>query len=154
MMHLQIKYLLGVFLLGFIGCTTKNQGNKIESRNSDYDMDIVNIRKNAQDDSVKIDFIASTSIDFGSIRAGDTVKRVFVYKNLGGKPFVIHGAMASCGCTVAYYNEQPLEVGGVDSISVVFISDEKMKGFKSKVVTIDCNSPLSPFLLTLRGRIE
>ena len=146
-MENEYKILLWTILL-FIGLTGCNQKHK--DKNNEYNLEF----KNVQNDSVKIEFITNTTINIGSVKIGDTIKRVFKYKNVGQHPFLIYNAEATCGCTVAYFNDSPLPVGKTDSISGIFVSDEHMKGFVNKVVTVNSNSPLSPFLLTFYGRVE
>ena len=139
-----------LLFIGLITCKKKDQGKNIETRNFQYNLD----DKNTPNDSVKIEFISNTTIDIGYVKVGDTIKRVFKYKNIGDSPFLIHSAEATCGCTVAYFNDQPLPKGKIDSITGVFVSDEHMLGFINKVITVRSNSPLSPFLFTLYGRVD
>lgn len=138
-------------LLFLTGCTSNDKTQQGELENKTY---LIGIKDNTLNDSVKIKFKSSTTIDFGKIKVGDTVRRVFTFENIGKKPFLINSATATCGCTVAYFNVHPIAVGMTDSIVATFISDGNMNGHQSKVVTVDCNSPLSPFLLTMNGIIE
>jgi hypothetical protein len=140
-----------LYLIILTGCVSKSEIGQDKSKNTTY---LIGTRANPQNKTVKVEFKSGTTINFGKIKAGDTVKKVFIYKNIGERPFIIKSAIATCGCTVAYFNERPLEVGKTDSIISTYISDESMIGYQSKVVTINYNSPLSPLLLTMNGRVE
>lgn len=101
-----------------------------------------------------IKLLDATTFNFGNIEAGDTVIHKFLFTNTGSQPLIIASADATCGCTVAYFNKQPIGAGKTDSIVATFISSKKMVGFQSKVVTVKCNSSASPFLLTMYGRVK
>lgn len=101
-----------------------------------------------------IKFTDATTINFGEIPAGDTIRHKFYFTNTGDQPLIINSAEASCGCTVAYFNKQPIVPGATDSIVATFASTAAMKGYQNKTITVACNTPQSPILLTMYGRVK
>lgn len=53
-----------------------------------------------------------TSHNFGTFSENDpVVSCVFTFTNVGDAPLVIHQAVASCGCTVPEYTQEPVLPG-------------------------------------------
>ena len=54
----------------------------------------------------EISWMGGTVYDFGKIKEADGVAtHRFVFRNTGGEPFVVLGAVGRCGCTTATYSE-------------------------------------------------
>ncbi|HLX93601.1 MAG TPA: DUF1573 domain-containing protein [Puia sp.] len=86
-----------------------------------------------------IEWLDSTSRDFGRISEGQKLEVSFRFRNSGEKPLVIASVRPSCGCTVA---EQPAEAivpGKVGVIRAVFDS-EKHVGTNHKSLLVLANT--------------
>lgn len=105
------------------------------------------------DSASKLEFTGSPNFDFGTIKVGDKVSRAFYFKNVGGSPLVIESVITPCGCTVANFNKQAIAPNKTDSIVTVFTAYSEMLGTQNKTITVNFNSPSSPKLLTLYGKV-
>ncbi|MDR3714114.1 MAG: DUF1573 domain-containing protein [Puia sp.] len=101
-----------------------------------------------------IQMIDTPVFNIGTLTAGQKVKHVFRFRNIGKGPLVIFSATATCGCTVADYSKSPVLVNNEDSITAYFDSGLSGKGLLNKVVTVMSNSRTSPDLLTLIGNVK
>lgn len=77
--------------------------------------------------------------DFGTIKEGDVVEKIFEFENTGEAPLIISSATASCGCTVPEWPKEPIAVGEKGKIKVKFNSKGK-PGVQNKTVTITANT--------------
>lgn len=77
--------------------------------------------------------------DFGAIKEGDVVEKIFTFENTGDAPLIISSATASCGCTVPVWPKEPIAVGESGEIKVRFDSKNK-PGVQNKTVTITANT--------------
>ncbi|MFC5409637.1 DUF1573 domain-containing protein [Larkinella bovis] len=87
----------------------------------------------------KIVFADTGVYDFGEITEGDTVSRIFKFKNEGEFPLIINSTNASCGCTTPEWPKQPIEPGQESSIKVLFNSQGR-RGVQNKTVTVYANT--------------
>lgn len=78
-----------------------------------------------------------TEYDFGIINLADKVICKFYYTNNSERKFVIHNIVTTCGCTVPFWNRQPIMPTGQDSISVEF--SPKSVGYNNKTIVIEGN---------------
>jgi len=78
---------------------------------------------NSTADSTTIQWLDSTSKDFGKIREGQKLEVAFRFKNSGDKPLVIDRVQPSCGCTVAEQSKEPIAPGGEGQIRATFNSE-------------------------------
>jgi hypothetical protein len=78
---------------------------------------------NATKDSTTIQWLDSTSKDFGKIQEGQKLEVAFRFKNSGDKPLVIDRVQPSCGCTVAEQSKEPIAPGGEGQIRATFNSE-------------------------------
>jgi hypothetical protein len=70
------------------------------------------------------------TVDFGTVREGDSVIYDFNFTNVGTKPLLIKQAYPACGCTYPTYTKGAILPGQRGSIHVVFHS----KGFGGQSV--------------------
>ena len=84
-------------------------------------------------------FFRDTMIDLGDVIEGDTKKIVYHYTNVGSKPLVIFNVSPGCGCTIADFSHQPLDVQWSDSIVAQFDSKDK-EGSYIKNIKVNCNT--------------
>ena len=60
----------------------------------------------------EISWMGGTVYDFGKIKEADgAATHRFVFRNTGGEPFVVLGAVGRCGCTTATYSEAEVAPG-------------------------------------------
>jgi len=93
--------------------------------------------------------------DFG-VCHGDSIVRVcsFRLRNVGTEPLVINKVAATCGCTVADYDKEPVPPGGVTSIKVRYHGSASTHGAFVKVLTVYSNARNGLARLTVCGRKE
>ncbi len=91
--------------------------------------------------------------DFGTIKEGDVVTKVFTFKNTGDAPLIISNASSSCGCTVPSYTEEPIAPGESGEIEVKYNSRGK-KNQDNKVVRITANTWPTTNNLTIKAFVE
>ena len=137
-------------VLAIISCNT-NAPHLSENQHNEYSLDKAGENRT---DTARMKFLDSTTFNFGTIKAGDTVRHKFFFRNTGKQPLIISSATATCGCTIAYFNNKPIQEGQTDSIVAVFNSEKDMRGFQNKVIEVSCNAPASPLLLTMYGKIN
>lgn len=79
-----------------------------------------------------------TEYDFGNIVQGETVEKVFKFKNTGEAPLIVTDARSSCGCTIPEKPEGPIAPGEVGEILVKYNGSGRNK--ISKTITISANT--------------
>ncbi len=99
-----------------------------------------------------MEFEAAT-LDFGTIVDGETVNRIFKFKNTGSEPLIISDAKGSCGCTVPQKPTAPIAPGDSGEITVSFNSKGK-PGQRSQKVTITANTNPAQTFVYLNGMVE
>ena len=66
-----------------------------------------------------------TSHNFGTFSENDpVVSCVFTFTNVGDAPLVIHQAVASCGCTVPEYTQEPVLPGKTGTVKITYNGTE------------------------------
>jgi hypothetical protein len=120
--YCSLSALIGVLLI--TGC--KNNDSKGAAANSTAD-------------STTIQWLDSTSKDFGTIREGQKLEVAFRFKNSGDKPLVIDRVQPSCGCTVAEQSKEPIAPGGEGQIRATFNSEGRT-GVNHKTLYVFANS--------------
>ncbi|HEY6502727.1 MAG TPA: DUF1573 domain-containing protein [Chitinophagaceae bacterium] len=108
-------------------------------------------KKISATDLTTIEWIDSTFIDLGEIKAGSEVEIPFLFKNTGDKQLVIASVTAGCGCTVAEKPEQPIAPGQDGLIIAKFNSKGQPKGEARKSVRVTANT--DPAETTLEFRV-
>ena len=82
---------------------------------------------------------STTEHDFGTIKEGDEVRKVYTFKNTGESPLIIENVRPSCGCTAPSWTKTPIPVGGSGEIEVLFNSKGKPNA-QNKTVTVIANT--------------
>ena len=82
-----------------------------------------------------------TSHDFGTFSENDpVVSCVFTFTNVGDAPLVIHQAVASCGCTVPEYTQEPVLPGKTGTVKITYNGTGKYPGHFKKSITLRTNA--------------
>jgi hypothetical protein len=102
-------------------------------------------------DLTTIQWIDSTFIDLGQIKADSVLEIPFRFKNTGDKQLVIASVNAGCGCTVAEKPEQPVAPGQEGLIKAKFNSKGQPRGEARKHLTVIANT--DPKETTLEFRV-
>lgn len=93
-----------------------------------------------------------TTHDFGTFsEASPVVSCEFTFTNVGDGPLVIHQAVASCGCTVPEYTEEPVLPGESGSVKVTYNGKGKHPGHFRKTITLRTNAKTDMVLLIIKG---
>jgi hypothetical protein len=90
-------------------------------------------------DSTTLQWLDSTSKDFGRIQEGQKLEVAFRFKNSGDKPLVIDRVQPSCGCTVAEQSKEPIPPGGEGQIRATFNSEGRT-GVNHKTLFVYANT--------------
>lgn len=92
------------------------------------------------------------SYDFGTFpESSPVVTHEFTFTNVGDAPLVIHQAVASCGCTVPEYTQEPILPGGKGSIKVTYNGTGRYPGHFKKSVTVRTNGKTELLRLYVQG---
>ncbi len=91
--------------------------------------------------------------DFGNIKEGEVVTKLFKFKNTGEAPLIISDASSSCGCTVPSYTKAPIAPGESGEIEVKYNSRGK-KNQDNKVVRITANTWPTTNNITIKAFVE
>jgi hypothetical protein len=86
-----------------------------------------------------IEWLDSTSREFGTISEGQKLEVSFRFRNSGEKPLVIASVRPSCGCTVAEQPSEAILPGMVGVIRAVFDSDKHV-GPNHKSLLVEANT--------------
>lgn len=99
------------------------------------------VSKEALDSSkfTTIEWIDSTSRDYGRINEGQKLDVSFRFRNTGDKPLVILAVRPGCGCTAAEPPKEPIAPGAEGVIKASFNSDGR-EGHNSKDIFVDANT--------------
>lgn len=102
----------------------------------------------------EISWMGGTVYDFGKIKESDgAATHRFVFRNTGGEPFVVLGAVGRCGCTNASYSKKEIAPGDTASVVVKFNPTGRSGTFKQRV-TVLLSSPSRHNTLFIKGVIE
>ena len=109
---------------------------------------------NEQIEDVKapIILIEKDFFDFGELNQNESISTDFLIKNIGNAPLLVRSVKGSCGCTVAEWPKELIEVGESAKIKVTFNSGTK-SGRQNKTVTLVTNSIPSTKVLIIKGTI-
>ena len=89
--------------------------------------------------------------DYGEIPVGSDGSYSFVFKNLGDSAIIVNRARSTCGCTVPYWPETPVEPG--DSAKITVRYNTAQAGAFSKSVYVYSTAANSPVKLQIKGRV-
>ncbi len=86
-----------------------------------------------------IQWLDSSSRDFGKIPEGNKLDVAFRFRNTGTTPLVIGHVQPSCGCTIAEQPEAPIAPGAEGQIRATFNSQGHV-GVNHKSLTVTANT--------------
>jgi hypothetical protein len=86
-----------------------------------------------------IQWLDSSSRDFGKIPEGNKLDVSFRFRNTGTTPLVIGHVQPSCGCTIAEQPEAPIAPGAEGQIRATFNSQGHV-GVNHKSLTVTANT--------------
>lgn len=98
--------------------------------NADGSIDTTNVPKIYFEDSIH---------HFGTLTQEDKQKHQFTFKNTGIKNLVLLDVRTSCGCTVASYDEKPIEPGQTGVINIEY-DPKNRKGIQEKKIIVTSNA--------------
>ena len=102
-------------------------------------------RKNALGENVIIQ-------SFGTFSENNpVVSCTFTFTNVGDAPLVIHQAVASCGCTVPEYTQEPVMPGKTGTIKITYNGTGKYPGHFKKSITLRTNAKTEMMRLFVEG---
>ncbi|MCK9159682.1 MAG: DUF1573 domain-containing protein [Bacteroidaceae bacterium] len=95
-----------------------------------------------------------TTHDFGTFSENNPIVSCeFTFTNIGNAPFVIHQAVASCGCTVPEYTKEPVMPGKTGIIKVTYNGTGKYPGHFKKSITLRTNAKTEMYRLYIEGEM-
>lgn len=93
-----------------------------------------------------------TTHNFGTFPENNAVVScTFTFTNVGDGPLVIHQAVASCGCTVPEYTQEPILPGKQGTIKVTYNGTGRYPGHFKKSITLRTNAPTEMMRLFIEG---
>ncbi|MDD3037718.1 DUF1573 domain-containing protein [Bacteroides sp.] len=96
-----------------------------------------------------------TTHDFGKFsESKPVVSCEFKFTNIGDAPLVIHQAVASCGCTVPEYTQEPVMPGKTGTIKVTYNGKGKYPGHFKKSITLRTNAKTEMIRIYIEGNME
>ena len=79
------------------------------------------------------------------------VSYTFKFTNVGDAPLVIHQAVASCGCTVPEYSQEPIAPGKTGTVKVTYNGTGRYPGHFKKSITLRTNAKTEIMRLFIEG---
>ena len=93
-----------------------------------------------------------TTHDFGTFsEEKPIVSCTFTFTNVGNAPLVIHQAIASCGCTVPEYTQEPVLPGKTGTVKVTYNGTGRYPGHFRKSITLRTNAKTEIMRLFIEG---
>ena len=101
----------------------------------------------------RIQFDCTTN-DFGQVLAGEPVKHIYTFTNLGRQDLVISKVLPGCGCTSAGDWTRVAKPGEIGIIPIQ-LNTAGFVGTIDKAISVTCNDPSQPVVaLKLRGTVR
>lgn len=95
-----------------------------------------------------------TTHDFGTFSENSpVVTHTFTFTNVGDAPLVIHQAVASCGCTVPEYTQEPVLPGKKGTVKVTYNGTGRYPGHFKKSITLRTNAKTEMLRLFIEGNM-
>ena len=92
--------------------------------------------------------------DFGTFpESKGLVSCVFMFTNTGDGPLVIHQAIASCGCTVPEFTEEPVLPGKTGTVKVTYNGIGRALGHFRKAISVRTNTDSEMIRLYIEGNM-
>ena len=133
-------------LIGFTSCK-ENASDKVKSENVETAE-----QRDAADMKKAVISFEETEHDFGKIPQGQSVEKLFKFKNTGDAPLVITNARSSCGCTVPEWPREPIAPGDSGELLVKFNGSGKNQ--VTKIVTITANTAKGTENIRIKAFVE
>lgn len=93
-----------------------------------------------------------TTYNFGTFsEEHPVVSCTFTFTNVGKAPLVIHQAIASCGCTVPEYTQEPVLPGKTGTVKVTYNGTGRYPGHFRKSITLRTNAETELLRLYVEG---
>ena len=93
-----------------------------------------------------------TTHNFGTFSENSpVVSYTFKFTNVGDAPLVIHQAVASCGCTVPEYSQEPIAPGKTGTVKVTYNGTGRYPGHFKKSITLRTNAKTEIMRLFIEG---
>jgi hypothetical protein len=93
-----------------------------------------------------------TTHNFGTFSENNPVVTcTFTFTNVGDVPLVVHQAIASCGCTVPEYTDEPVQPGKTGTVKITYDGAGKMPGHFKKSITLRTNAKTEMIRLFIEG---
>jgi hypothetical protein len=86
-----------------------------------------------------IEWIDSTTLVLGEVKAGQEVELTWKFKNVGQKPLVIQDVRPTCGCTIADKPKEPIAPGEQGVIKATYRSSGDAGQHINKHLTVLAN---------------
>ena len=102
-----------------------------------------------QENKGPVMFLATTTVDFGTIEQDSDPYRKLPFENKGDSPLIITNAKGSCGCTVPTWPKEPVMPGAVDTMTIRY--DTHRVGAIRKTVTVYTNQGDQPITIQVIG---
>lgn len=90
--------------------------------------------------------------EFGNIKEGTEVEKVFYFTNKGNAPIVIQEVKASCGCTTPAWTKEPVLPNHTGMVKAVYHSAGRPGSFY-KTITVVSNSTEPIVQLVIKGNV-
>ena len=97
-------------------------------------------------------YFKEDTYDAGKINQGEKVIHTFVLENKGKGDLILNSVTASCGCTVAKWDNKPVAPGKTAEIEVTFNSANRF-GTQHKNITVKSNAVPDTKMLTLKCEV-
>jgi len=94
-----------------------------------------------------------TEFDFGQVKEGEIVERLFSFTNTGTAPVILEQVSASCGCTTPAYTQTPVQPGKTGEIKVRFDSNGQV-GRQQKIISVASNAENGMMTVQIRGEVK
>jgi hypothetical protein len=91
--------------------------------------------------------------NFGKIKVGDTITKVYSFKNSSDNILKISHVKTSCGCTVAKLSDSIINLKSKGFIKVKFIAEKDNIGSVEKSIIIEANTDPIFTVLYLKGEV-
>ncbi len=98
------------------------------------------------------DSVRSDTVDLGTIRPGEIIRRDLRLHNGYGVPMVILSVTTSCGCTSVEFDRKPIPAGEDAAFSFRFDS-RGFTGYQLKKITLKTSASAEPYALMVTGEI-
>lgn len=93
----------------------------------------------------KIEAVGGTTMDMGSVYAGESIQKVAVIRNAGTDTLRIADIKAQCGCTATLMSDKVIAPNDTGALSITF-NTAGQNGHRSKQVYVMSNDPINPKL--------